>query len=233
MNTQGAKIGIAAAVAAVLLVGLGLWYDNQRGPRTGTDSANEAQPYVPPTPMRSLRLAVIGDQYSVADFDAPRPWIRIVSEARGWFLNSEAGRASGYIAGGSASFTDKVAGVIRNNPDVIVVAGGREDVVAPDRVREQAEALYRDLAQTAPQAKVFVIGPMWDSTPPSPAVLQVNEQVRLAAETAKVPFTDALGWLSDPATDDGQGRLTPEGDQVLADRISAVLSDLPSEVPGV
>ncbi|WP_196251009.1 SGNH/GDSL hydrolase family protein [Rhodococcoides fascians] len=216
-----AKILLAFVAVAAVLVGLGLWYDQHR--KDAIIATDQGTGYIEPDATRPLRLAVITDSKST--------WPTQLSNERGWYLNVEATPGTGYREGGSMSFTDKVAGAARTTPDVIIVAGGREDVTEPGAVAGEATRLYADLARVAPQATIVVVGPIGTSTNPSPALVEVNNAVRSASEAAGLPFVDAVASLSAPGLADAAGEPTQAGDRVLAAQFGAALPELPDEVP--
>ena len=219
--TKPAKFLLVFASVAAVLVGLGVWYDQHR--KDAIAAADQGTGYVEPDATRPLRLAVITDSRST--------WPTLLSNERGWYLNAEATPGTGYVAGGAMSFTDKVAGATRTTPELIIVAGGSEDVVEPAAVSGDATRLYADLLRVAPQAKIVIVGPIGTTPNPSPALVEVNNAVRSASEAAGLPFVDALTSLSAPGLADAAGNPTAAGDQLLAEQFGAALPELPDEVP--
>lgn len=221
MINPKAKAVIAIAGIAVVLIGAGLWYDGKR--KDANLAASAGVGYEQSEPTRPLRLSVITD--------SDTSWPKLLAYGRGWYLNSEQTPGTGYVAGGSTSFTDKVAGATRTAPDVIVIAGGSNDEFDSAAVPEQASRLYLDLMRLNPGAQILVVGPIVTSTNRAPNVRAVNDAVRSAAEGAGLQFIDAQDWLSAPGLVEVSGQPTEEGDRVIAESIAAALPGLPDEVP--
>jgi acyl-CoA thioesterase-1 len=231
MSKPGVKaLGILVAVAALLVVA-GLWYDAHRLGEPDTSSSEAVPSFEPATPMRAVRLAVIGDDLSYSPAGSPQlAWPVLLTNERRWYLNNQATPGTGYVAGGSVSFTDRVAGAGGTSPDVIVVAGGGEDERESGLVQPRASRLYSDLQRVIPEATIVVVGPIGKSPAPSPNLRAVNEAVRLASDQAGIEFVEALDWLATPGLVQSNGRPTAAGDRLITDRIAAVLPDW-DEVP--
>lgn len=231
MSKPGVKaLGILVAVAALLVVA-GLWYDARRLGGPDTSSSEAAPSFEPVTPTRAVRLAVIGDDLSYNPAgSAQLAWPVLFANERGWYLNNQATPGTGYVAGGSLSYIDRVAGATSTSPDVVIVAGGGEDKSEPGLVQARATSLYSDLQRVTPDAAIVVVGPIGTPAAPSPDLRVVNDAVRLASAQAGIEFVEALDWLAAPGLVQSNGRPTAAGDRVIADRIAAVVPDR-EEVP--
>ncbi|WP_164874145.1 SGNH/GDSL hydrolase family protein [Rhodococcus spongiicola] len=221
-------------MAAALIAAVGMyWAAGERGPSTsyaGTYTPNTGVgPNDPEAP--TARLAVIGGSYS-AGVGNTVAWPQLLAEKRGWQLDNVATEGTGYTVSGpdgEAAFPTKVDAATANSPDIIIVAGSRNDQTIPGDVEPIASAMFSDLKAKAPNATIVVIGPMWDSSEPSYAVEVANEGTRLAAEAAGLPFVDALelSWLDSPELiQDDSVHPTDDGQHVLAERIDAVVPAL-------
>ncbi|AZF93607.1 hypothetical protein SEA_EYES_30 [Gordonia phage Eyes] len=192
----------------------------------------------PPSPLPApVRMAVIGDSMSKGTPQNKMVWPEIVAEARGWKLTNAAGGGGGYVNGvaRNRAFRNQINAALERLPKVIVVAGSRNDRNAdPAEVQRQATELLTTIRTRAPQAKVVVVGPIWDYNTPTPQVRAVNDAVRAAAVGANAQFLDALGenWL--PTRDLVQAdstHPTDAGQQAIADRMNRVLPQIQPAVP--
>jgi lysophospholipase L1-like esterase len=108
---------------------------------------------------------------------------------------------SGYLASGAGRpLPERVWGIVRVDPDVVVVSGGNNDAFqgfAPQDVRPAAEQTFRALAAGLPDARIVVLGPF----PTSPAALSspdaMNQAVRAAAKAVGVEYVDARQVVDD------------------------------------
>lgn len=173
---------------------------------------------------RTDSVAVIGDSFSSADRYS-KAWPAIFAEARGFPVQNAAKGGRGYANGGFGRAVRSVTG----DPDVIIIAGSRNDVHRPDLVRPAADDVFRRLKADHPQARLVVIGPMWDSSEPEPGIVEANIELAAAAKAAGADYVDALSanWLGDPALI-APDHLHPNdaGALVLASNIDAALSRL-------
>lgn len=173
---------------------------------------------------RIASVAVIGDSFTSADRYS-KAWPAIIAESRGFPVQNVAIGGKGYGNGGFGRSVDSVTG----DPDLIIVAGSRNDVHRPDLVRSAADDVFRRLKANHPQARLVVIGPIWDSTEPAPRIIDANSELAAAAKDAGADYIDALSanWLGDP-TLIAADHLHPNnaGAQALAVKIDAALSAL-------
>lgn len=169
-------------------------------------------------------VAVIGDSFTSVDRYS-KAWPAIIGESRGLPIQNVAIGGKGYGNGGFGKIVDSVTG----EPDLIIVAGSRNDVHRPDLVRAAADDVFRRLHANHPKARLVVIGPIWDSTVPAPRIVEANSELAAAAEAAGADYIDALSanWLGDP-TLIAADLVHPNdaGARVLASNIDAALSKL-------
>ncbi len=228
MNLRSRNVWVLSSIvgifAAVLLVGAASVYSANRPPPDYTST------YVPqPPPPRPARLAVIGDSYSAGAADSVA-WPELLSERRGWYLHNISVDGTGYVAGREMAFPNRFGYLLSQRPDVVVVAGSRNDENSPpSQVEAAATALFTELKTKAPKAVVLVIGPIWDSSPPTGGARAANDATRRATESAGFTFVDALSanWLSDPALlQADRVHPTDAGQNVLTDRINEIAPDI-------
>jgi lysophospholipase L1-like esterase len=169
-------------------------------------------------------VAVIGDSYSSPD-RYTKAWPAMLDESRDFTVQNVAIGGLGYANGGFGREVDRITG----RPDLIILAGSRNDIHRPDLVRAEATDVFNRLRERFPNVRLVVIGPMWDNTEPAPSIRVANSELAAAAKDAGATFIDALpgNWLGDPSLLAGD-HMHPNdaGAAALAANISAALSKL-------
>ena len=147
-------------------------------------------------PEGPLRVAFLGDSY-VDGEGAKRPqetrWTARVSERLGWTEVNLGLGGTGYTTPGpkekATTYFQRVDAVKEADPDVVVVSGGRNDVLStPERIRAAAAKLLIALEQLKGSPLVVVVEPMWDASTPPRNFREVVGAVRAAALGAEVEF---------------------------------------------
>jgi len=225
---------IGAMVFTVVAVIVGFAYEQSRdGRATASVSQPDNSAPVLNAPADDFdTVAILGDSYSIPNTTGDH-WPALLAFDRRWYLADFASGGTGYVQGnaekGKLPFGAKIDQVVAVNPEVVIIAGGRNDVSYPLEVRDATRELYAQLRDRLPDAKVVVIGPIMDNRPPSETAVNVNDRIRSAAEQYKLPFIDALteNWLSDPTLlkEDGM-HPTPAGQRLMFDKISEHLHSL-------
>ncbi|MDQ2797464.1 MAG: SGNH/GDSL hydrolase family protein [Actinomycetota bacterium] len=103
---------------------------------------------------------------------------------------------SGYADG--ADYGSRLDAVVSAHPDVVVVSGGRNDVVAGNGTAADASAatLFRDLHRKLPAVVLVAVAPMWgDSNPPS-ALGDLATAVRKAVTAEGGTYLDVADPLN-------------------------------------
>ncbi|MDN4646579.1 SGNH/GDSL hydrolase family protein [Arthrobacter sp. PsM3] len=224
----GALTVAAAAVAVVALSGAA----SVREPAPVSSqvaAAYESLKAAPPTLKEDTRphAVVIGDSYSQGANNTV-VWPVLVSEARKISITNKAVGGVGYAVG-EKRFIEQAKLAVLDEPDIIIVAGSRNDVANPAGVQAAADEVFTFLKQNAPGARIVIIGPMWSSSAPDKGAVIANEGVRTAAEAHGLAFIDALAenWLSDPAWIQKDGvHPTDAGEAELANHIGGKLAGL-------
>ena len=193
---------LVLAVLVALLVGAGCTGspDGAGGPvatgsgpaaRTGADSAADAAP----------RVVFLGDSYTAESADGDG-YVPPVAEAMGWDPVLAAVRGTGYVATGtspdSGPFEERLAAVVADRPDVVVVQGSTNDVGSSvGQVQAAAQRLYAELAVRLPEARVVVVGPLAPPGIDPAGVAAVRDALARACAAAGLPFIDPVagGWL--------------------------------------
>jgi hypothetical protein len=235
-----AVLVVAAAVAVTAFSGylLATWPPDPPAPPPPTaEEAPAASPTTAPTaspateapgPEAEPRLVVLGDSYSAESLESAGPaWPTLLGESLGWEVQTEAVTGSGYLAAGDGRpFGARVPAVVRQSPDVIIVAGGAADLGAypVGRIVGAADDVLARLARQSPDAELVLVSP-FSNGEPGPLTEQLSAQLRQIARLNDATYIDATRWLTntnglfgaetDQPTDLGQG--------VIADRIAEAL----------
>jgi acyl-CoA thioesterase-1 len=179
-----------------------------------------------------VAIAALGDGYTAGPPDAGegRRWFELLTERFPWDVTPFAETGTGFVTGRaeSRSFSSRVPEIVAARPDVVVVAGGRDDVSAPRaEVADAVRQTLGDLRAGLPDARIVVVGVLWPGSAPG-AVFAVNRALQTGAAEVDATFVDALngGWF------DGANRAlvgpdgafpTDEGHEALAQRIGDTL----------
>ena len=217
----------AAVVAGVGLGAAALAGRSETGPGGAPERAQETSsgpgtsapapgavvsPSDPPASPETLApaplLAFLGDSLTVgvgAPVDRGYAWQ--TAELLGWPIAVVDGvSGSGFLApGGGLPMPDRVDAVVAAGPDVVVVAGGTNDVFGaydPADVQAAASALLTDLRAGLPDATVVVLGPFPTSLEEVAAPSPTRDAVRAAAEAGGAEFVDAVEIVASVVTSD-------------------------------
>lgn len=203
-------LSVAALVVAALLVTVAVvsWRTEPEARATGP-----------------LRIAVVGDFYTVGTQNL-QVWPTLMAERTGWAVSNSALPGAGYTADGRGgyAFGYQVDRATAERPDLIVVFGGTSDTGAsPEQVTQGVRRVLEKLTLTGTRA--IIIGPTWYATPIPSEVSTVADIVRTAAESAALPYVDALSppWLTTTLMRSDETGPTDDGQSVLADRIAAAI----------
>ncbi|TFV53730.1 SGNH/GDSL hydrolase family protein [Blastococcus sp. TF02A-35] len=240
-------VALMAVCTLFLAIGLPVAIDRGRvdpAERTAAGSPSEASPRAttsaPGTAAESgetneerVRIAVLGDAYtagSAMDSGEESRWPALLSEQFPWDVTSYAVGGTGFAAGReqAQSFADRVPEIVAARPEVVVVAGGHDDVNAPvAQVQDGVRRTLGELRAALPDARVLVVGVFWPGRKPA-GVFAVNRALQTTSAEVGATFVDALneGWLegADPALVGPDGTYpTDAGHAALAQRIGSAL----------
>ncbi len=172
---------------------------------------------------RSLRIAVIGDDFSAGNMNRV-VWPTLMARRTGWAVSNLALPDTGYRADGNGgqAFTYQVDRALAAQPDVILMVGGLKDTSFPD-MREVGDGAINAMQKVVLGAgRTLVIGPTWYETPVPSEVTNVSNAIRGAATAAGVPYLGALDppWLTPRLMRSDLAYPSDEGQSLLADRIA-------------
>lgn len=142
-------------------------------------------------------MEVIGDSYSVGN-DLPDPlnevWEVLLARREGWQLTVRAIGGTGFVNGGACGdqvFQQRLAQVLADKPDEVIIEGGLNDVGRPG----VAAAARRLLRSFSSNTKLVLVGPT--HAPARPAQLERDVDATLASVAKQFPnctYVSAFNW---------------------------------------
>lgn len=122
-------------------------------------------------------------------------------------------------------FPEMVEEAADRSPDVVIVAGGRNDGATDNR--EAIWATFQQLRATLPKTEIYAVSPIWDDDAPYPESLQaMGEAVRGAVEAVGGTYLDIgspLEGRPELLSEDGV-HPNAEGYAVLGDAVIEALA---------
>ncbi|MDN4646431.1 SGNH/GDSL hydrolase family protein [Arthrobacter sp. PsM3] len=141
------------------------------------------------------KVAILGDSYVAGDWlDSPdEGWSRLIGKAQGWETYVDGIGGTGFTNGGPCgddTYASRVDGILAASPRIVIVEGGLNDSEAsPDKVREAAVAVLRDLGSVP---NVVLLGPA--NAPSKNDLDGIDAALRTAASETGRQYVSALGW---------------------------------------
>ncbi|MGY1813417.1 SGNH/GDSL hydrolase family protein [Blastococcus sp. SYSU D00820] len=147
----------------------------------------------------------LGDSFTVGFGGEDGGYVSRTADRLDWTAVAEGQSGTGYVnpsaVEGQEPYGQRLASVIAEDPDVVVVQGSTNDVSAtPAAVQTAARRLYADLEKALPDAQVLVLGPLSPPGVDAAAVRQIRDVLADAAEDAGLPYVDPIAgrWLTPP-----------------------------------
>jgi lysophospholipase L1-like esterase len=161
-----------------------------------------------PAPVRGPRTIIVGDSFtegSGVSTSNVNGFVQLFADAMGWddVWGSGVG-ATGYLAapGGKLTFRQRVAAdVYAYSPDVVIIAGGRNDTASTAAaVGAEAELLFADIRSNLPSALLIVTSPFWQAGPQThdAGLIAMRDAIRTAATNNGGLFVDLLEMPVNP-----------------------------------
>lgn len=171
---------VALALTSVVTVGMAAW---ALAPRTDTRV----------TPPEAV---FIGDSYTAGVGSDGPDWPTVVADALGWKAVNMAAGGTGYATEAGPKGCGKEhcgayleqSTTITGKPDIIVVAGGRND--AKDAIGPAALKLFTSLRTEHPDAKIIALSPWTDDDAPDDTFTAKVTAVEKAAAEAGIAYID-------------------------------------------
>jgi lysophospholipase L1-like esterase len=204
----------------VIQVVVGLLLVGQLAVASAITGPPASQPHAP------LSIAVIGDQ-NTAGLNNRVVWPTLMAERTGWPVSNYALPEAGFAADGTGaqSFSYQVDRAQAGHPQMILLVAGTADasVQEIEAVRVGAVDSINKVIRGGERAAV--VGPIWYETPVPDSVWRVNDAVQKVAETAGVPYFNAVDppLLTRDLMQSDLGGPSDKGQSVIADKIAAWL----------
>jgi acyl-CoA thioesterase I len=223
----GAATVICLVAVTICLVSLTLT-------RNATSPATKPFTPEPVTPTERRPVAVfIGDSYA----QGSGKWPGMVAKAQTWEMVNLARGGTGYTTRLKGQIAQKGCGLnrcpnfvemadvaIKRKPDVVVVAGGRNDDGAD--ISEATHTLFHKVREALPEARIIAIEPMWYDTPYPSFLAGYGRVIRKEVEAVHgdyVKIGSPLAGRPDLIKDDGV-HPTSAGQKVLAEAVNEEMS---------
>lgn len=171
-------------------------------------------------------VAILGDSYVAGDWlDSPdEGWSRLIGQAQGWETYVDGIGGTGFTNGGPCgddTYASRVDGILAASPRLVIVEGGLNDSGAsPDKVREAAETVLRDLSSVP---TVVLLGPA--NAPSKNDIEGIDVALRAAAKENGRQYVSALGWDLEFQPD--RLHLTPAGHADFAELVAEAVAGAP------
>lgn len=176
-------------------------------------------------------LVVLGDEFSrpPAGPDG-RAWPELLAEDLGWKVAVEAEDDTGFLhAEGGRPFRGRVEAVAEHEPDLVVVAGGENDIARhpADDITDAAADVVSEIEAAARDAEVVLASP-FSKGDPGPLTAELTAALEQLAHDREIGFVDVSTWLEDSAQVYDVDPLHPnqQGHQRIAERMRAQLERL-------
>jgi lysophospholipase L1-like esterase len=223
---------ILKAATAICLVAVTTCLVSLTFARNATNPATEPFTSDPVTPTKRPLAVFIGDSYA----QGSGKWPGMVAKAQRWEMVNLAQGGTGYAARLTGQTAQKGCGLdecpnfvemadvaIKRKPDVVVVAGGRND--GGGDIVEAAHNLFRKLREALPEARIIAIQPMWDARPYPDFLVGYGRVIRKEVEAVDgdyVKIGSPLAGRPELVKDDGV-HPTTVGQKVLAEAINEAM----------
>ena len=222
-SRSGVRLRVALAVCLLVGVAASLYMlAGARHPENPVNSADVRQP-----------IAVfIGDSYT----QGAGKWPSRVTADQGWREVNLARGGTGYskrLFGKDATkgcgltecpnFAEMVSVAVQRKPDIVLVAGGRNDGGAD--ITTQVDETFSRLREGLPDARIIAVQPMWDASQYPGYLVGYGTLIKHAVERIGGQYLDIgrpLEGQSDLIQPDGV-HPTKEGQDVLAEAVNREL----------
>jgi lysophospholipase L1-like esterase len=235
------RVATAVLFALTLLASMSCTSENDPSSDVAPVSIPESmRPTAQPKAAAPSPIVVIGDSYTggsnAGGFgDAGWPalvWKRL--EEQGIAVDPQVAGigGSGYVTRGPTGkvFGDESARLVSPVDKVVVFFGGMNDgLVPPAQVAAAAKADFEAVRQTAPNARLLVIGPAWPKAD-RPELLNLRDAIKGEALAVGADFVDPVadGWFTDTPPDFiGADKVHPTdaGHVYMADKIEPYIRE--------
>lgn len=176
------------------------------GASAGGAAAAPTEPTASAAPASRPLAVFVGDSYTAGAgaTTASLRWTTLVAREAGWTELNQGGVGTGYDtvaetnscgADYCPAYVQRAMQVIKQAPDVVVVAGGQNDRPAlatePAAVRAAVSETFHLIRQGLPNARIIAVGPS-TPTPATPAVTELDSWVQAAADEVDAEYVSLL-----------------------------------------
>lgn len=150
--------------------------------------------------------AFIGDSYTAGAgaTDASQGWVTGAGRLSGWQVRNFGRGGTGYgssVEGDTArvacgmdrcpSYVEMIPEVVKANPAIVVVSGGRNEAGIPAKAEAAKIAdFYAKLRAALPDAKIVAVSPLWDDAPKPAAIDYIASAVQGEAASVNAAYLD-------------------------------------------
>ena len=192
-------------------------------------------------PEKKPVAAFIGDSYTAGTGGTDGGFVKLVAAEQGWFPKNFGRGSTGFLPRDLSpelsrdacgqdyceSYGEMIEKATAAKPDVIVVSGGRNNAGDdPDAVRDSIEGFFTALRQAAPDARVIVTSPLWDTREAPSSLSDIAAWEKDAANAIAAEYVDLgqpLEGQDGLITDDGV-HPNDAGYEAIAAAINAALA---------
>lgn len=214
------KLANAAIIGMSALIFLGAGtaaLQDQQVESQNREAANSYTPAVAPVaqedaPDRPTAL-FIGDSYTAGAGSSSQGyrWTSQAAQDLGWREVNIGFGGTGYVKFVEApdsqnackrsycpTYAEALEDYDQANPETVVIAGGRNDRgVASEALKEAVDGLLTDVNERFPEAKVYVVNPVWDDDPAPSEFEEVISVVTGAVDPSEAQLVDIGQPLND------------------------------------
>jgi lysophospholipase L1-like esterase len=177
----------------------------------------------------------LGDSYTEGwgASDPSLRWSALVSDEADWVEVNRGQGGTGFVTTAGAgtcrmdecpTYVDRVQAVVDVRPDIVVIAGGQNDIMAldsdPDSVRAAIVTTYEEIREGLPQARIIAVGPSM-AQPGNELIEKMDGWVQAAAESVGADYVSLIDPVTiepDMVSVDGV-HVNDEGHRAIADRV--------------
>ena len=229
-------IVVGGIVAAVALGGAERPWAGPVQPPAGPGAAPSAAPS-PSIAPGDTAAVFLGDSYTEGwgASDPSRRWSALVAAEVGWVELNQGQGGTGFVTtsgrGGCGldycpTYVERVPDVISAQPDIVVIAGGQNDLMAlagdPDAVRAALVETYTLIRQGLPQARIIAVGPS-TARPGNELIVELDEWVQATASSVGADYVSLIDpVVIEPSMVDFDGvHVNDAGHEAIAERVLA------------
>ncbi len=143
--------------------------------------------------------AFLGDDYigGVGASSHGLRWSSLVATHFAWTEKNFGFGGTGYSTGGKLAggtpYSERIAAVAAASPSIVIVAGGRDDVVlgsSPTQIQAAVTATFTGLRTALPNAAIVAESPLWPVSKPPATLVQLAADVKAAVTAVGGRYLD-------------------------------------------